>query len=43
VIYEGKQKALYVRMLRALYGMLISSVLYYKKFRTDIASRSDLK
>jgi hypothetical protein len=38
VIYEGKQKVLYVKMLRALYGMLISSVLYYKKFRTDIES-----
>ena len=38
VIYEGKQKVLYVKMLRALYEMLISSVLYYKKFRTDIES-----
>ena len=31
VIHEGKQKVLYVKMLRALYGMLISLVLYYKK------------
>ena len=23
-------------MLRALYGMLVSSILYYKKFRKDI-------
>jgi hypothetical protein len=38
VIYEGKHKVLYVKMLRALYGMLISSVLYYKKFRNDIES-----
>jgi hypothetical protein len=38
VIYEGKYKVLYVKMLRALYGMLISSVLYYKKFRKDIES-----
>jgi len=40
VVHEGKhkQKVLYVRMLKALYGMLISSVLYYKKFRKDIES-----
>jgi hypothetical protein len=38
VVHEGKQKqkVLYVRMLKALYGMLISSILYYKKFRKDI-------
>jgi hypothetical protein len=34
VVYEGKKKVLYVRMLKALYGMLISSILYYKKFCT---------
>jgi hypothetical protein len=38
VRYEGKNKVLYVRMLKALYGMLISSILYYKKFRKDIES-----
>jgi hypothetical protein len=38
VIDEGKHKILYVRMLKALYGMLISSILYYKKFRKDIES-----
>jgi hypothetical protein len=36
VIDEGKHKILYVRMLKTLYGMLISSILYYKKFRKDI-------
>jgi hypothetical protein len=36
VIYEGKQKILYVQMLMALYGMMIASLLYYKKFRKDI-------
>jgi hypothetical protein len=36
VRHEGKQKIVYVRMLKALYGMLISSLLYYKKFRKDI-------
>jgi hypothetical protein len=38
VIDKGKHKILYVRMLKALYGMLISSILYYKKFRKDIES-----
>jgi hypothetical protein len=38
VIDEGKHKIMYVRMLKALYGMLISSILYYKKFRKDIES-----
>ena len=41
-IYEGKaviergQRVLYVLMLKALYGMLQSSLLYYRKFRKDI-------
>jgi hypothetical protein len=40
VVYEGKgkQKILYVQMLMALYGMMIASLLYYKKFRKDIES-----
>jgi hypothetical protein len=38
VIDEGKHKIMYVRMLKALYGMLISSFLYYKKFRKDVES-----
>jgi hypothetical protein len=38
VLVEGNHKILYVRMLKALYGMLISSILYYKKFRKDIES-----
>ena len=36
VVMEGKHKVLYVQMLKALYGMMIASILYYKKFRTDI-------
>jgi hypothetical protein len=36
MVYEGKAKVLYVQMLKALYGMLQSSLLYYKKFRGDI-------
>ena len=39
MIYEVKQKkVLYVRMLKALYGMMITAILYYKKFRKDIKS-----
>jgi hypothetical protein len=38
VVYEGNHRVLYVRMLKALYGMLISSLLFYKKFRADIES-----
>eukprot|EP00978_Attheya_sp_CCMP212_P001665 scaffold3444_cov50-Attheya_sp.AAC.1 len=33
-----KDKILYVRMLKALYGMLVASLLYYKKFVKDIKS-----
>ncbi len=38
VVYEGKDKVLYLKMLRAIYGMLQSSLLYYKKFWNDIES-----
>ena len=33
---ERGNKVLYVNMLKALYGMLQSALLYYKKFRKDI-------
>ena len=33
-----EKKVLYVRMLKALSGMMIASILYYKKFRKDIES-----
>ena len=36
MVYENGKKVLYVLMLMALYGMLQSSLLYYKKFRMDI-------
>jgi hypothetical protein len=38
VVYEGNNKVLYVMMIKALYCMLQSSLLYYKKFRKDIES-----
>jgi hypothetical protein len=36
--YEGKMKVLYIKMLKAIYGMLQSSLLYYKKLFKDIES-----
>ena len=36
VKYKDKKKVIYVEMKKALYGMLQSSLLYYKKFRTDL-------
>jgi len=38
VTIEGKTKVLYVIMSKALYGMLESALLYYKKFRKDMES-----
>jgi hypothetical protein len=38
VVFEGRSKVLYVAMEKALYGMLQSSLPYYKKFRKDIES-----
>jgi len=32
VVQEKGQSVLYVQMLKALYGMMVSSLLYYKKF-----------
>jgi len=36
VTIENNKKILYMRMVKALYGMLKSSLLYYKRFRKDI-------
>ena len=38
VVRGCKHKPLYVEMLKALYGMLVASLLYYKKFREDIST-----
>ena len=38
VVYEKGRKVIYVEVLRALYGMLISAMLWYKKFRGDLKS-----
>ena len=36
VVYERGQRVLYILVLQAIYGMLISSVLWYNKFRKDL-------
>ena len=36
VQYKGGQNILYVQMLEELYRMLVSLILYYKRFRKDI-------
>ena len=38
VVFEDGRKTLYVQVLRALYGMLIAALLWYKKFRADLES-----
>ena len=36
VVYENGIKVIYVEVLRAIYGMLHSALLFYKMFRTDL-------
>ena len=36
ITYEKGQRVLYVHILRAIYGMLMSGLLFYKKFRASI-------
>ena len=36
VVYKNGKKVLYVKVLQALYGMLISAMLWYNKFRSDL-------
>ena len=36
VVYKNGKKVLYVEVLRALYEMLISAMLWYNKFRSDL-------
>lgn len=38
VVIENGKKILYVKILKALYGMLAASLLWYKKFRKDLES-----
>jgi hypothetical protein len=39
VVYEGESKVLYVKVLKALCGMLISSILFYKKLQKDLETK----
>jgi len=36
IVYENGQRVVYVQVLRAIYGMLISAVLWYEKFRGEL-------
>ena len=38
VVFEKNRKVLYVQVLRAIYGMLNASLLWYKRFRSDLES-----
>ena len=38
VVMEKGQKVIYVKILRAIYGMLESALVWYKKFRKDLES-----
>jgi len=38
VVYKNGRKVLYVQVIRALYGMLIAALLWYKQFRRDLES-----
>ena len=37
-IVEGKQKVLYVHVTKAIYGLLVSAMLFYKKLVSDLQS-----
>ena len=36
VVYERGEKVIYVQVLRAIYGMLQSALLWYQKFKTEL-------
>ena len=36
VVFENGKKVLYVQVLKALYGVLVAALLWYKKFRADL-------
>ena len=38
VCYKGKSKVLYVHILKTIYGMLKSTMLFYKKLKKDLES-----
>ena len=36
VVFENGKKVMYLEVLRAIYGMLESALLWYRKFRSDL-------
>ena len=38
VVYKNGHKVLYLQVVRALYGMLVAALLWYKKFCADLES-----
>ena len=38
VVFENGRKVLYVQVLKALHGMLVASLLWYKQFKSDLES-----
>ena len=38
VVYKKGQKVLYMEVLKAIYGILVAALLWYKKFRKDLES-----
>ena len=39
IVLERGEKVLYTHILRAIYGLLVSAILFYKKFRASIESQ----
>ena len=39
VVYERGKKVIYVEVLKSIYGMLISAILWYKQFRSDLETQ----
>ena len=37
-VYEGKSRVIYLEVLRAIYGMLVARLLWYRKITSDLES-----
>ena len=38
IVYENGKMVLYLEVLKAIYGMLVASLLWYRKFRSKLES-----
>ena len=38
VVFEGKSRVLYLEVMRAIYWMLVASLLWYRKIKSDLES-----